>query len=325
MTRVPVPAEVREWAEARAAARRVKEWAEADRLRSEIEAAGWTIVDDGSRYRISPAHPADVVDGETVRYGRSANVPSVLEEATVGPASVVIVASSAPDDVVRAIRSLHATAPDGTEIIVVGDGPEADLGDGQVEASLGDRDEIVLTSVALGYAAAVNCGIRRARSSVVVVMDGSVELTGDALSPLIDTVTDPTVAVAGPFGIRSEDLRRFDEAPAGDVDAIEGYLMAFRRDDYVSRGPLDEHFRFYRNLDIWWSLVLRDEGEDATPRRAVAMGGLPIIRHEHRGWTSLPEAERDRRSKRNFYRVLDRFRDRRDLLVGDGSALPMSP
>ena len=42
--------------------------------------------------------------------------------------------------------------------------------------------------------------------------------------------------------------------------------MAFRRSDYVERGPLDEHFRFYRNLDIWWSLVLRDDGDGTTLR-----------------------------------------------------------
>ena len=47
--------------------------------------------------------------------------------------------------------------------------------------------------------------------------------------------------------------------------------MAFRRADAAARGPLDERFRFYRNLDIWWSLVLRDEGEGSPPRRAVAV------------------------------------------------------
>ena len=83
----------------------------------------------------------------------------------------------------------------------------------------------------------------------------------------------------------------------GDVTAIEGYAIAFRREDAAARGPVDEHFRFYRNLDIWWSLVLRDEGEGTAPRRAVAVP-IPAIRHEHRGWTSLPDAERDRLSKR---------------------------
>ena len=68
------------------------------------------------------------------------------------------------------------------------------------------------------------------------------------------------MAVAGGWGIVSGDLRKFEDAPAGDVDAIEGYAQAFRRADFAARGPLDERFRFYRNLDIWWSLVLRDEG-----------------------------------------------------------------
>ena len=91
--------------------------------------------------------------------------------------------------------------------------------------------------------------------------------------------------------------------------------MAFRRDDAASRGPLDERFRFYRNLDIWWSLVLRDEGEGTAPRRAVVVP-LPATRHEHRGWTSLEPAERDRLSKRNFYRIIDRFGSRTDLAGG---------
>ena len=99
------------------------------------------------------------------------------------------------------------------------------------------------------------------------------------------------------------------------MTAIEGYALAFRRADAAARGPLDERFRFYRNLDIWWSLVLRDEGEESPPRRAVALP-IPAMRHEHRGWTSLDEAERDRLSKRNFYRIIDRFGWRRDLAGG---------
>mgnify|MGYP000253431912 FL=1 len=105
------------------------------------------------------------------------------------------------------------------------------------------------------------------------------------------------------------------------MDAIEGYCQAFRRSDGAALGPLDERFVFYRNLDIWWSLTLRDAGEGEPPRRAVRLDGLPLAKHEHRGWTSLPDAERDRHSKRNFYRIIDRFGWRRDLLVAPGPAL----
>jgi hypothetical protein len=176
--------------------------------------------------------------------------------------------------------------------------------------------EVVWTSARLGQAAALNTALRRATGGVVIVLDTSVEPSGDFVTPLARALDDPAVAVAGGWGIVSHDLRHFEEAPPGDVDAIEGYCLAFRRADYALRGPLDEHFRFYRNLDIWWSLVLRDEGEGTPPRRAVALADLPLRRHEHRAWASLPEAERDRLSKRNFYRVLDRFGARRDLLIG---------
>jgi hypothetical protein len=148
-------------------------------------------------------------------------------------------------------------------------------------------------------------------------MDASVEPTGDVITPLVDALYDPAVAVAGGWGITSTDLRTFEDAPPGDVDAIEGYLLAFRRDDAAERGPLDERFRFYRNLDIWWSLVLRDAGEGNEPRRAVRVADIPAVRHEHRGWGSLPEDERTRQSKRNFYRIIDRFGSRRDLLLSE--------
>jgi cysteinyl-tRNA synthetase len=298
------PRDVQEWARARAAARKARDWPEADRLRAEIETAGWTIVDDGLRYRLRPSHPPDELDAEVVRYGRSQSVPSLLDEPPTGPLSVVIVASTVASDTDRAVGSVRTTAPPGTRIVVVADGTDVD----GVAA-----DEIVRTTVTLGYAAALNCGLRRATSAIVAVLDPSVEATGDAWTSPTAALDDPTVAVAGPFGIVSDDLRHFRDGPAGDVDAIEGYLMAFRRSDYAARGPLDEHFRFYRNLDIWWSLVLRDEGEGNAPRRAIALRDLPLVRHEHRGWSSLPADERDRLSRRNFYRILDRFRHRRDL------------
>ena len=151
-------------------------------------------------------------------------------------------------------------------------------------------------------------------------MDPCIVPTGDVVTPLADALADPSVGIAGAFGLVSADLRRFDERVAGphggsDVAAIQGYLMAFRRADAIARGPFDEGFRFYRNLDIWWSLVLRDEGEGSAPRRAVLVPDLPLTRGEPRAWTATPPAERERLSKRNFYRILDRFRARTDLAI----------
>ena len=41
--------------------------------------------------------------------------------------------------------------------------------------------------------------------------------------------------------------------------------------------------------------------------RAVVVD-VPVARHEHRVWSNTPPSERDRLSKRNYYRFLDRFR-----------------
>ncbi len=323
MARQRIPDEVLAAAHERSRARAAHDWAEADRLRDVIEAAGWKVADRGIDFALTPAAPADVADGDRVRYGSSASVPSRLDEAPAGLATVVMVATDWPEDLARALEGLRKGAPAGTSAVIVADAPSSDQAEAleSLEAS-GDGEalptEVVWTSERLGHAAALNMALRRARGPVVILLDTSVEPTGDVVTPLARALDDTKVAVAGGWGIVSADLRTFEDAPAGDVDAIEGYALAFRRADFAERGPLDEHFRFYRNLDIWWSLVLRDEGEGSPPRRAVAIGGLPAIRHEHRGYTSLPDAQRDRQSKRNFYRIIDRFGWRRDLLVGGG-------
>jgi cysteinyl-tRNA synthetase len=320
VTRERIPTEVLDAAHARSRARAARDWPEADRLRAEIEAAGWKVVDRGTDFALSPAAAPTIDEGARVRYGSSAAVPSRLEEAPVRTASVVVVATEHPADLERALGPLRDHAPDGTQIVVVANDPSDEQ-----EAALaaleqldpggpGVAIEVVWTSTRLGHAAALNAGIRRASAPVVVLLDTSVEPRGDVLGPLVEALGDDSVAVAGGWGIVSDDLRRFRDAPPGDVDAIEGYLMAFRRADYVARGPLDEAFRFYRNLDVWWSLMLRDGAETGPNRRAVALD-LPAERHEHRGWTSVEESERDRLSKRNFYRIINRFGTRRDLLV----------
>ena len=321
MTRTRIPDDILDAAHARSAARAARDWPEADRLRDVIEAAGWKIVDRGVDFALSPAAPPDVAEAGRVRYGASANVPSRLDEASVGVATVVLVATDWPEDVARALAGLGEHGPEGLSVVVVADGPSDEQAAtlDAIEAGIGAAGlvpEVIRTSDRLGYGAALNAGVRRASGPVVIVLDASVEPTGDIVTPLVRALDDPTVALAGPFGIVSGDLRTFSDGGPGDVDAIEGYCLAFRRSDYAERGPFDERFRFYRNLDIWWSLVLRDEGEGSAPRRALALEGLPLVRHEHRGYASLPLDERDRQSKRNFYRILDRFGSRRDLLLG---------
>jgi GT2 family glycosyltransferase len=326
-TQPTVPPTVEALARRRAEARAARDWLAADSLRAEIEAAGWKVIDQGLRFRLEPMHPPDVLDAGRVRYGSSDAVPSRLDEPPTALASVVVLADRWPEDLARALDGLRAHAPAATQVVVVANDPTPEQAD-QLEAPMGPAGagigdippEQVWTSAPIGHAAALNAGIRRAAGGIVVLLDTSVEPMGNFVAPLLDAFEDPLIAVAGGWGLRSGDLRHFEPTGAGDVDVIEGALLAFRRSDYAHRGPLDERFRFYRHLDIWWSLVLRDAGEGGPHRRALQLD-LPAIRHPQRGDTSLPEPERDRLSRRNFYRIIDRFGGRRDLLIAPDARL----
>jgi hypothetical protein len=317
-----IPAEVQAAADARAAARETRDWASADRLRGEIEAAGWKVVDAGVTYRLEPAHPPDVVIGDAIRYGRSDAVPSLLGQPPVRPVTAIVVAREDVPGAARAVGALLTLATEEVDVVVVADGlPDRSIQPIQAAMPEGaaGRVEIVRTSAALGQAASLNAGARRATGRVIVVVDSSIEVTGDMTGPLAAVLEDPRVAIAGPFGLVSADLRHFEEVRvAGPAVAIEGSVMAFRRDDLEPCGWLDEAFRFDRYLDAWWSLVLRDAGPDSPPREARVVAGLPLIRHERVAWSGTPEAERERLSKRNFYRLLARFRGRTDLAVPGG-------
>jgi len=105
-------------------------------------------------------------------------------------------------------------------------------------------------------------------------------------------------------------MKEFEENPSPDEDEIEGYCMAIRRTDALAVDGFDPKFKFYRIADIEFSFRLRGRGG-----RALALEGLPITKHEHRLWEATAPDERDRLSRRNLYRFLDRWGKREDLLV----------
>ncbi len=293
------PPDVRELAAERAARRAAKDFAAADALRDRIAERGWTVVDDPEGWRLEPI-AVDVVPSGPVA---ARDVVSVLDQPATADASIHWVVEGWPQDVRRAIDSFRANAGDRDVHYVVADVT------GEPDTTWGDDVEVVQLEPGTGWGAARNAGLKRSRGRVVLAMDGSIEATGDVLGPLEAALADPTIGVCGPFGIVTPDLREFDSTDGPEADAIEGYCMAFRREILTTAGLFDEKFRWYRTADIEYSFRIKDLG-----LRAVVVP-VPVERHEHRMWFQTPPADRARWSKRNFYRFLDRWRDRYDLTV----------
>ena len=292
-----VPDEIRALAAERDERRQARDFAAADALRDRIAELGFAVVD-------SPEGPAfEPIEREAPRLLRPREVESLLDEPPTADVSVHWVVEGWPEDVVRAIAGFRANEGGRDVQYVVVDITETD------PATYGEGVEVLSLEAGTGWGAARNAGLKRSRGRIVLVMDGSMEPTGDVFGPLQSALADETVGVCGPFGISTQDLRAFHESRGPEVDAVEGYLMAFRRDVIRDVGLFDERFKWYRTADIECSFRVKDAGH-----RAVLVD-VPVERHEHRMYHSTPPEERDRLSKRNYYRFLERFRGRFDLLV----------
>lgn len=289
--------------------RRRRSYGAADALRERIEAGGFRVQDLGHG---SIAVPAAVWDMRR-DVSASAEVDSILDRPPELDFTVGIVAHQGCAELERCLRSVSQwLGQRPVEIIVVDNGFAEECG-GFVNALAGrdQRFRLFRTDHFLGSAAGRNICLRQAKGSYILFLDTSVEITGDIFSALTPLLADPTVGIAGRWGVVTDDLRSFSEVTSsGDVHAVEGYLMAFRRDVVREVGFLDEKHRFYRHMDLDFSFAIRSRGY-----RAVVDVNLPAIRHEHVEWESTPPDDRERLSKRNFYRFLHRWGNRTDLLT----------
>ena len=323
----PPPPEIVDLARERSAARAARDWPRADALRAEIEAAGWKVVDAGTDFRLEPAAPPTVEDGEIVRYGAAATVPSVLDEPPSARFTVELVAEDWPDDLARMLAGLRAHAPAGTQVVIVADAPSAEQ---EARLSPGSPDLApVAGAVARGglderaprprrRAATSGCAGRPAPSSSCST---PIEPTGDSSRRSRRSSTTRRSPSPAASGLVSDDLRRFEDA----AGATSTRSRATGSPSAATTSP-----RWDRSTSGSASTATSTSGgasSSATAPTRTRPGrrarlDLPLVRHEHRGWTSLPEGRARSPRKRNFYRVLDRFRDRPDLLSGAPAGEP---
>jgi len=297
-----IPEDVRRWVDERQAARASKDFGAADDLRERIREAGFEVVDRPGGSEVRPIATPSLAAGQRQR-SRPDGIVQLLDQATTFDVSVQWVVEGWPEDVLRGIDSFRRHHPGRSIQQVIVDISDTDPGLWPEEA------DVIRLEPDVGWAAARNAGLEHAAGAIVLVVDGSIEATGDVFTPLERALTDPAVGVTGPFGIVTADLHEFRDAEGPGCDAVEAYLMAFRREVFEQGLRFDPRFRFYRTADIELSFQILSKGLRAT------VTGVPVRRHDHRVWQATAPADRDRLSKRNFYRFLDRWRGRFDLTV----------
>jgi cysteinyl-tRNA synthetase len=319
-----VPADIAAQVEKRQAWREQGQFAEADAIRANLAAAGYTLRDTCRGTLIIPRRLED----EFTVLSSSSDAPNHLTLPDQFEFSLNLLAHNSRDDLERCIESIRRHAHGrALEVVIVDNGSTdetlAYLQDlaraGDLMASDGQciALQVLFADHNMGFAAGRNATMRASRGRFIVLLDTSIELKGDIWSPLSATLADSLSGVAGPYGLVTDDLREFREAPGPDVDAIEGYLLAFRRELLPEVGWIDERFRFYRLMDIYFSFFFKTAGY-----RALTVPEIEplLIKHPHREWFSLSEEERATKSKKNYDIFRDRWHHGQSLLAANFQA-----
>jgi cysteinyl-tRNA synthetase len=310
-----IPQDITNAEKRRAVLRAQRDYSTADSVRQQLGDEGFILEDAISGTRTRPKSELEKRHERWKEVSSSKEVASLLDVPDRLEFSVGIVACNYLSDVQRCIQSLLPLGKmHPLEIVVVDngstDGTSSWLED---QAHRDSQVRVIHTDHVLGEAAAKNILLKQSLGTYLVLMDTSVEAKEDFLAPLAQALSDESVGIAGPWGLRSGDLRHFQEIEEGQADAIQAYCFAFRRALLSEVDFMRESFRFYRNLDLEYSFCFLDRGY-----RIMALGSLPLQRHEHRAWTNLAEEERENLSQNNFRRFLKRWGHRQELLLEPG-------
>ncbi len=308
-SRPSIPDEILALSHERDELRRRGKYDRADALKRQIEEAGYGIKDNphGAHLIILPSVEVDGIVYRTAR-----QVPSLLDEEDRCEFSVNVLASTSFEETKRCLESALRWAGDrNIEIILVDNKSVDELDEWARELQRNDaRLHILSTSHSLGEAEARNIGLKQSRGRYVLLLNSSVELTGDVFTPLSQVLADSKVGITGFRGLLTDDLRHFEECSALEVEVIDGLCMAFRRKLLKKVGLFDERYRFPSYMDIDFNFTVRNSGV-----RAMVTPNLPVVNHPLLPDVKLSDAERTRLTKRNFYRFLEKWRHRDDLLL----------
>ena len=317
-----VPTGVAEQVQERVSLRNHQQYVQADHIRDGLGALGYAVRDlpEGRTLVLQKRR-----EDEFTLLSDSTDAPDHTQEADQFEFSINLLAHNSRDDLDRCLKSICQYAGKRSIEVVIIDNGSTDETLQYLEALARKNElfsddgcrlglQVLFADHNMGFAAGRNATMRASRGAYIVLMDTSIEISGDIWTPLANALSAASGAagLVGPYGLVTEDLREFQETPGPEADAIEGYLMAFRRALLPEVGWIDEKFRFYRLMDIYFSFFFKTSGYHV---QVIPQVAERLKRHPHREWYSLSEDERATKSKKNYDIFRDRWHHGESLLV----------
>lgn len=289
------PENLYELGRARQAARADKNFALADQLRDQIAKAGYEIV--------------DVVDGFELHAKSLIQVFADIQKLKNLPKSdrtitVAMIVNGFHEDAIISVNSIKAHSS--AEILVL-----ATQSADELSSIVDSHTHVIQLEKDPGWGECANAALRIISTPFAVIMDPSTTFTGDAITPVLQELQKKDFAAVGWRGglINIEDQwRSVDDKGAGEVDVLFSYFLALDKDAAIQAGGFNARAIYYRNADIEFSLRLKHASGH------LLQMDLPLEQGRHHGYYDTEESFRDAQSKKNYDRILERFRGKEAIL-----------
>ena len=289
-----IPDSVTALAQARMDARAAKDFALADKYRDELLQAGFEVVDVAGGYELNPKKPYI-----TLAYPRDIRTIDLEKEVTVG-----LIVDGFTEDALETVKAIKANSDCGVAIISIGDA-------GSLFEQMDKRTYLISVNPGAAWGDCANVFLEKVQSKYVVIMDPSTRFTGDAITPVVQELEKGDYVAVGWRGglVNTDDeWRSVDDKGSGEVDVLFSYFMAFNRLAMIEVGGFNPRAVYYRNADIEYSLKIRQAGGKLLQME------LPLVQERHHGYHDVDPEYRDVQSKKNYDRILEKYRGKSAIL-----------
>ena len=281
-------------AQERLDARAAKDFAKADLIRDQIAAMGFEVIDiaGGFEFRAKERYPT---------YASTRDIKAIKINGEIAIAMIVDGFTADAAETVRTIKA-HTNTP----VIALVTVDPAELID---EIDL--QFQVIAITENFGWGESANALLKNISSKFAVIMDPSTRFTGDAIAPVIAELNKGEFSAIGWRGglVNTDDeWRSVDDKGAGEVDVLFSYFLAMNSADAINAGGFNNRAIYYRNADIEFSLRLRQSNG------RLLQIDLPLEQARHHGYYDTDEEFREIQSKKNYDRILERFRGKSAIL-----------
>jgi hypothetical protein len=220
-----------------------------------------------------------------------------------GSIRICLIADNFIEDFAKCVSSIRSYS----------DVPITIFASGKELASYQERfkdENVIFQKNKLGWGHSINYFLNNSSEKYLVIMDPSTIFTSDAITPTLEYLDKGFQGVGWRGGLVNVDdqWRSVDDKGAGEVDVLFSYFLALDRQFALSAGGANPSATYYRNADMELSLALRAAGA------MLYQIDLGLIQERHHGYHDSDPDYREKKSKENYNRILEKYRGRSDIL-----------